>query len=105
MSIESTLTEIAAQLKERSEARAAALQHELQELEARKAVIQADLELADNARDRLKRYRPKTGGEDICPYCWMKHERQPALYAIGGGTPHEDHFRCSECRQQIAVEF
>jgi hypothetical protein len=105
MSIERTLTDIAIHLKESSEGRETALQRELKDIETRQTAIKAELQLAADAGDRLRRYQPEVSGEYKCPYCWMRRGTQPPLYPIGGGTPHEDHFRCSECKQQITVEF
>ncbi|SHI04791.1 hypothetical protein [Bradyrhizobium erythrophlei] len=104
MSTESTLVDIAIHLKESFEARETALHRELHELEARRSAIHADLKLAADASGRLGKYQPKVSGEYKCPYCWMQREQRPPLYPIGGGTRHEDYFRCSECNREITVE-
>jgi hypothetical protein len=103
MSTESTLTHIARHLKENLEARELALKRELQELEARQAAIRAQLGLAAVANDRLANYDPGSIGDSKCPFCWMQSEQRSVLYPIGGGTRHEDHYRCDECKAEITV--
>jgi hypothetical protein len=105
MSTESDLLDIAAHLMKSFEARETALQRELRDLEARQAEVQTELKLAGNAKDRFGRYQPGSQGDFRCPYCWMKGEQQPPLYPLGGGTRDEDYFRCSECKEKIAVRI
>jgi DNA-directed RNA polymerase subunit RPC12/RpoP len=105
MRIEATLTDMAIFQTEQLEVRVAALERERQELLARKAAIESELATAGAARKRLQAFRPKIGAEYKCPSCWMQRDQQSTLYPIGGGTPHEDHFRCSECRAQITVKM
>jgi hypothetical protein len=105
MSIERTLIDIALQLKKSFEARQAGLRRELQELETRKAVIQAEMALADNSDTRLAQYQPGSMGDNKCPYCWMITQTLSPLYPIGGGTRDEDHFRCSNCKEVITVRL
>jgi hypothetical protein len=105
MRIEATLTDMAIFQTERLEARVPALERERQELLARKAAIERALASAGAARKRLQAFRPKIGAEYMCPSCWMQREQHSTLYLISGGTRNEDHFRCSECREQITVQY
>jgi hypothetical protein len=105
MDTESILFNIATHLKENVQSRETALQSELLQLEARKAVIWADLRLAAKANGLLLGYQPGSAGDYKCPFCWMQRERGAALYSIGGGTRDADYYRCSECSTEITVRL
>jgi hypothetical protein len=77
--------------------RAAALEHELAEMEKRKGELQSQLHAAHLAHKRLGRFVPERGGELQCPRCWIDHGIFATLRPIGSGTARHDIFRCNAC--------
>lgn len=94
MSIRLELLEIADELTQNAQAQADALQAELCEIEAKKRDVEAKLDAAKGALNRLARFEPEFGEHLQCPHCWFANGRWSTLNAIGGGTQNRDFFRC-----------
>ncbi|MDR3376721.1 MAG: hypothetical protein P4L98_23630 [Ancalomicrobiaceae bacterium] len=103
MSAESQIQQITAELAKRAQLRVSSLRREVAELEKALEEKKAALATAELGPARLERFQVKQGVDLMCPYCWMGHERHAILKPIGGGTRHEDFFRCSTCQQDVTV--
>jgi len=101
MSISSEIKEVAAKLARQMQGRVFRLQSELTEIEARKADIQAQLNMARLSPERASRFQPQIGPYFQCPRCWVENEKRSPLTPIGGPTRSEDFFRCRICGFEV----
>ncbi len=103
MSIPGEIKQIAARLAVSLHQRAAQLQTDLAEIEAQKAALQTQLDVARLSEQRLMNFEPQIGGDFQCPRCWIEHEKRSVLSPIGGGTAHEDFWRCHTCGFEMST--
>lgn len=103
MSVGNYMADVAKQLAASKERQAETLRHEREDLRAKMEKIEQQLSVAQNAAGRASMY-PITGGDTICPVCWVNGE-QASVRAIGGGTATFDRFRCNGCNQEFQVPF
>ena len=104
MSIAHGISDLAAQMAEESQQRAATLQAKLQEIEAQRTEVQAELDAAKLARQRLANFQVQIGLNFQCPQCWIYNGVQSSLRPIPSGTG-EDVFRCDICHAISPSEF
>ena len=103
MSPDKHFRDVAEQIVQRSKNRTPKLQRELSEIEARKAEVEALLNSANLARQRLAIFQVKIGADYQCPICWIEREVRAPIRSIGAGTDNEDLFRCSVCGTDFSV--
>ena len=82
--------------------RALRFKPELQEIEMRKAQIEAQLESAHFCHQRARNFRPQIDGNFQCPGCWIRNEAEVALTPIPSDTK-DDLFRCGRCDQIVEI--
>lgn len=102
MSTATQLQGIAAQIADEMQEGADDLQFQLDSLETRRAQIEAELEAANSAHDRLANFAVEIGGDYQCPRCWIERETRSALQALSAGAG-EDRFRCRVCREEFTL--
>jgi hypothetical protein len=105
MSIERQIQDQAGEIASDYQQRIDKLERELRDLEARKLAVEEALRTASIIPKRLARFKPKIGTEHQCPRCWLEQEARSTLEPIGGGTRHEDDFRCRSCGFQLTIPF
>jgi hypothetical protein len=103
MGIDTRLLHAAAEMVERAEQRALALQEQIAEIKARKAQLKAEYEIAKRASQRLASFEVKIGSNFQCPHCWINSERRSVLSPAGKGTGRNDFFRCRTCGSEFTV--
>jgi len=97
MSHAEQLIEIATELAMDVKGEVATLQRRLAELENRKLEIEARLDAAKYALQRLSSFVSVRGTEFQCPRCWILNEAIASLRPIDGETKDQDSFRCIVC--------
>lgn len=97
------LTDLAQEIATNASGRAAALQHELLQIETRKGEVEAQLHAANLAYERLSSFVPVRGGNLQCPRCWIDRETVASLRPVGGGTRGLDIFECTNCYAQLTL--
>ena len=77
-----------------AENRARKLQSDLDEIEASKVAINAELDRAKGAAKRLLNYKPRIGNVFYCPRCWVDRAEQAQLAQVS--SPHRNYniMRC-----------
>lgn len=98
MSIAGVLTGIAGDIAQEAKARGAQLKTELEQIEARKAEIEAKLNAIRGLPERLFHYGRHLGADFQCPLCWIEHEKSSRMTP----TP-DDSFRCDACNSTFKV--
>ncbi|MFK4507666.1 hypothetical protein IQ17_03313 [Bradyrhizobium daqingense] len=93
---------VARDIARAKEAQAASLRRRLQELRAELQKVENELSVAEGAAARASIY-PMTGGQSMCPNCWVDGRGDSYLHAIGGGTDRSDFYRCGTCNAKHAV--
>ncbi len=104
-SFSSQLFEIAYEIALSHEGRTAQIERELAEIEGQKAKLQAQLNAAHLAHERLSRFVPVLGSDLQCPRCWIDHETRSILYGTAHGTRGTDTFRCHACDLELSLRF
>jgi hypothetical protein len=105
MSFADQMREVAVRLAKYAQSRAVALEHELLEVEARKREIEAQLDAAKFAHQRLKDFIPMRAGGFQCPGCWIERETISALRPTCGGTDKKDIFKCDTCNYEFPLRL
>jgi hypothetical protein len=103
MSHAEQLIEIATELAMDVKGEAATLQRRLAELENRKLEIEARLDAAKYALQRLSSFVSVRGTEFQCPRCWILNEAIASLRPIDGETKDQDSFRCIVCESEFGL--
>jgi hypothetical protein len=96
------LTEEAAEAALALKSRARSLEAELLDIEKRKAEIEAKLDAARRAQQRLFDYHPRMGRYFQCPRCWIQNEVRATLSPVPG-TGEEDIMRCQTCNADWVI--
>jgi hypothetical protein len=105
MTVMEQIRRLAAQLAEQAQNRTSRLEREICELVEQTAKKRAELTTANLAHKRLTNFQVWIESDYQCPRCWIEHETQSALTAIGGGTDTEDLLRCSTCSYELSVKI
>ena len=103
MSIESQLQQQATEEAERRSSRVSALEQKRERLRGELADIERDIAAGQEARERLKEYRPKIGDDYTCYYCMLDNRQVSKLYALGGGTETEEYLKCPKCKSEFTI--
>jgi hypothetical protein len=103
MSHAEQLIEIATELAMDVKGEVATLQRRLAELENRKLEIEARLDAAKYALQRLSSFVSVRGTEFQCPRCWILKEAIASLRPIDGETKDQDSFRCIVCESEFGL--
>lgn len=103
MSIAGEIKQMATRFAVSLHGRTTQLQAELAEVEARKAKIQAQLDVARLSENRLMRFEPQVGRDFQCPRCWIENEKRSVLSPMKGGTRLEDFWQCSACGFEMST--
>jgi hypothetical protein len=103
MSHAEQLIEIATELAVDVKGEVATLQRRLAELENRKLEIEARLDAAKYALQRLSSFVSVRGTEFQCPRCWILNEAIASLRPIDGETKDQDSFRCIVCESEFGL--
>jgi hypothetical protein len=103
MSHAEQLIEIATELAMDVKGEVATLQRRLAELENRKLEIEARLDAAKYALQRLSSFVSVRGTEFQCPRCWILNEAIASLRPIDGETKDQDSFRCIVCESEFGL--
>jgi hypothetical protein len=103
MSHAEQLIEIATELAMDVKGEVATLQRRLAELENRKLEIEARLDAAKYALQRLSSVVSVRGTEFQCPRCWILNEAIASLRPIDGETKDQDSFRCIVCESEFGL--
>jgi len=96
------IRKFAAEIGLHAEQRAVYLKHELADIMARKAEIEAHLHSTTVLQERLARFQPEIGESLQCPRCWVDREMRSSLTGAPG-TEMEDSFRCHKCGFDILI--
>ena len=104
MTLASQIRNVAAEIAANAQKRAFHLQHELEEIEARKIEVEAKHHSASLAHKRLADFLPEIGGNYQCPRCWIDHEVWSDLTPMAG-TQTEDFFRCQTCNFEFSLSI
>jgi transposase-like protein len=92
----------AAEIGRHAEQRSVYLKHELSDIKARKAEIEAHLHSTALRQKRLARFQPEIGGSLQCPRCWVDRETRSSL-TEAPGTEKENSFRCHRCGFDLSI--
>ena len=96
------ITKFAAEIGRHAEQRSVYLKHELKDITARKAEIEAHLQSTTVLQERLARFQPETVEGLQCPRCWVDRETRSSL-ARAPSTGLEDSFRCLKCGFDLSI--
>jgi hypothetical protein len=96
------ITKFAAEIGRHAEQRSVFLKHELADITARKAEIEAHLHSTTVLQERLASFQPEIGGSLQCPRCWVDRETQSSL-TRAPGTGLEESYRCLKCGFELLV--
>ena len=83
--------------------RISGLEREKLGLKEQLVAVQAKLDSANGAVDRLKTFRPTLGGVLQCPYCWIDSSLQAPLTPQGSGTA-QDWYVCNVCHSELPID-
>jgi transposase-like protein len=98
------IRKFAAEIGRHAKQRSVYLKHELANIKARKAELEAYLHSTTLLQERLARFQSEIGGSLQCPRCWVDRETRSSL-AEGPGTEKEDSFRCHKCGFDLSIPF
>jgi transposase-like protein len=96
------IRKFAAEIGRHAKQRSVYLKHELANIKARKAEMEAYLHSTTLLQERLARFQPEIGGSLQCPRCWVDRETRSSL-TEGPGTEKEHSFRCHKCGFDLSI--
>jgi hypothetical protein len=99
---EARLVEYAASYGKDCRGRQEEITRRLNELELRRANLQADLVEANACLARVTTYSPLEGVSHQCPRCWIKDAVATSLLPVRG-THRETKLVCSTCHTEYAL--
>ena len=102
MSIASEIKHIATKMAVSAQHRLERLQEELAEVETRKTEIEAQLNAARLAPERVFNFQPQIARQYQCPRCWIEREVRSEINPIPSDTS-DDLFRCRICHFEITI--
>jgi hypothetical protein len=98
MDAATALIEEAQRVASGADGRARDLQSELDDIEAKKLAVDAELKRAKGEVERLLNYQPCIGRDFQCPRCWVRDEIRSPLIPVTGTDPSQfDTLRCRAC--------
>lgn len=100
----SQLAQIAIQISNGFRHRKRSLEKERTNLKLSLDQIEADLEAADLAIDRIHSFRPNMGGDLRCPQCWIRQGVETALTPVASHTGDWDDFTCRVCHFETSLQ-
>jgi hypothetical protein len=77
------------------------LQRKLSAVEAAKLEIEARLDTANHALERLSSFVSIRGSDLQRPRCWIENEVIAILRPASGGPSGHDNFRCETCKKRV----
>ena len=105
MSHANQLIEIATELAMDAKDNVADLQRKLSAAEAAKLQIEARLETANHAPERLSIFVSIRGSDLQCPRCWINNEVIATLRPASDGPSGDDNFRCEICKSDFNLQI
>jgi DNA-directed RNA polymerase subunit M/transcription elongation factor TFIIS len=103
MSFADKLYETAVRLAKYAQSSAAALEEELLQLEMRKREVEAQLDAANLAHQRLADFFPIRGADFQCPRCWIDHGTVSNLQMTAKNTSSTENYRCGTCHFEFSL--
>ena len=89
--------DVIADIEARLDQEAEAAKNELQDIDSRQTKLKSDL--AALQPRQLRAQKLKSRSDDICPDCYITHDRESPLHTINSPDT-TDHFRCGACGQE-----
>ncbi len=86
----------------RASARIAAIESELNELDARRVSLENEREALSLVSSRLSDFKASLGTNYLCPYCWLEHQKI-ALMLLVRAQQDQQIVRCRECEHELAA--
>jgi hypothetical protein len=105
MSHPDQLIEIATELAMDAKDNVADLQRKLSAVETAKVELEARLQTAKHALERLGSFVSIRGSEPQCPRCWINNEVIATLWPASGGPSGHDNFRCEICKSDFNLQI
>jgi transposase-like protein len=105
MSHADQLIEIATELAMDAKDNVAELQRKLSAVETAKLEIEARLNTANHALERLSSFVSIRGSDLQCPRCWISNEVIASLRPASGGPSAHDNFRCETCKSDFNLQI
>jgi hypothetical protein len=105
MSHTDQLIEIATELAMDAKDNVADLQRKLSAVEAAKLEIEARLDTANHALERLSSFVSIRGSDLQCPRCWINNEVIATLRPGIGGPSGHDNLRCETCKSEFNLQI
>ena len=96
-----TATELAMDAKDN----VADLQRKLSAVETARVELEARLQTAKHALERLSSFVSMRGSDLQCPRCWINNEVIATLRPASGGPSGHDNFRCDTCKAISICKF
>jgi hypothetical protein len=81
------------------------LQRKLSAVETAKLEIEARLNTANHALERLSSFVSIRGSDLQCPRCWINNEVIASLRPASGGPSAHDNFRCETCKSDFNLQI
>ena len=81
------------------------LQRKISAVEAAKLEIEARLDTANHALERLSSFVSIRGSDLQCPRCWIKTEVIATLRPAIGGPSGHDNLRCEICKSEFNLQI
>jgi hypothetical protein len=98
------IREFIAEIGHHAEQRSVYLRHEVADMTARRAEIEAHLHSTTVLQERLVRFQPEIVGSLQCPRCWVDRETRSSL-TEAPSMEKEDSFRCQKCGFDLSIPF
>ena len=105
MSHADQLIEIATELAMDAKDNVAELQRKLSAVETAKLEIEARLNTANHALERVSSFVSIRGSDLQCPRCWINNEVIASLRPASGGPSAHDNFRCETCKSDFNLQI
>ena len=105
MSHADQLIEIATELAMDAKDNVADLQRKLSAVETAKVELEARLQTAKHALERLSSFVSIRGSDLQCRRCWINNEVIATLQPASGGPSGHDNFRCDTCKSDFNLQI
>jgi hypothetical protein len=105
MSHADQLIEIATELAMDAKDNVADLQRKLSVVETAATELEARLQTAKHALERLSSFVSIRGSDLQCPRCWINNEVIATLQPASGGPSGHDNFRCDTCKSDFNLQI
>jgi hypothetical protein len=101
MSLGEHIRQLAAEIANNAQQRVSELERQLEEVEKRKAQIEAERDTARFSMQRLATFPVKLSGDYLCPRCWIESGARSPLFLVPS-EGRNDLMRCRLCHSEIA---